>query len=194
MGRKIYSNTEQKPETIEQNKFQEILGLIVYCIVVIAVMFFVIKYVGQRTVVIGESMETTLQDGDNLITDKLTYRFTEPKRFDIVVFPFKDNKSQLLIKRIIGMPGETVQIIDGKVHINGYVLNESYGNELILSAGLAAEPITLGPDEYFVLGDNRNNSQDSRFESVGNIKRSDLIGRAWARIWPLNGISLLKHQ
>ena len=110
------------------------------------------------------------------------------------IFPFKENKNQLLIKRIIGMPGETVQIIEGKVYINGYELNENYGNAIIESAGLASEPITLGEDEYFVLGDNRNNSQDSRFESVGNIKRSDLIGRAWVRIWPLNEISLLKHQ
>ncbi len=194
MGKKVYSNKNEEPKKIESNKIKDILGLIIYCIVVIAVMFFVIKYVGQRTVVIGESMENTLQDGDNLITDKLTYRFIDPKRFDIVVFPFKDNKNQLLIKRIIGLPGETVQIADGKVYINGYELNENYGNAIIESAGLAANPIVLGTDEYFVLGDNRNNSQDSRFESVGNIHRSDLIGRAWIRIWPLNEISLLKHQ
>lgn len=194
MGRKIYSNKKEKPERMAQNKIKDIIGLVLYCIIVIAIMFLVIKYVGQRTVVIGDSMETTLQDGDNLITDKLTYHFVDPKRYDIVVFPFKENTSQLLIKRIIGMPGETVQIIDGKVHINGYELAETYGNELIESPGLASEPITLGEDEYFVLGDNRNNSQDSRFESVGNIHRSDLIGRAWVRIWPLNEISLLKHQ
>ena len=194
MGKKIYSDEKEKPEKIESNKIKDVLDLVLYCVVVIAIMFLVIKYVGQRTVVIGDSMETTLQDGDNLITDKLTYHFVEPKRFDIVVFPFKENKNQLLIKRIIGMPGETVQIIEGKVYINGYELNENYGNAIIESAGLASEPITLGEDEYFVLGDNRNNSQDSRFESVGNIKRSDLIGRAWVRIWPLNEISLLKHQ
>lgn len=194
MGKKIYSSRKEKPEKIEQNKIKDILGLILYCIVVVAIMFLVIKYVGQRTVVIGDSMESTLQDGDNLITDKLTYHFVDPKRYDIVVFPFKDNTSQLLIKRIIGMPGETVQIIDGKIHINGYELDEDYGNAVMESAGLASEPITLGNDEYFVLGDNRNNSQDSRFESVGNIHRSDLIGRAWVRIWPLDGISLLKHQ
>ena len=194
MGKKIYSSKKEKPEKIEQNKIKDILGLILYCIVVVAIMFLVIKYVGQRTVVIGDSMESTLQDGDNLITDKLTYHFVDPKRYDIVVFPFKDNTSQLLIKRIMGMPGETVQIIDGKIHINGYELDEDYGNAVMESAGLASEPITLGNDEYFVLGDNRNNSQDSRFESVGNIHRSDLIGRAWVRIWPLDGISLLKHQ
>ena len=194
MGKKIYSDEKEKPEKIESNKIKDVLGLVLYCVVVIAIMFLVIKYVGQRTVVIGDSMETTLQDGDNLITDKLTYHFVEPKRFDIVVFPFKENKNQLLIKRIIGMPGETVQIIEGKVYINGYELNENYGNAIIESAGLASEPITLGEDEYFVLGDNRNNSQDSRFESVGNIKRSDLIGRSWVRILTLNEISLLKHQ
>ena len=141
MGEKIYSNKTEEPQKIKSNKIKEILGLVLYCVIVIAVMFLVIKYVGQRTVVIGDSMENTLQDGDNLITDKLTYRFIEPKRFDIVVFPFKDNKNQLLIKRIIGLPGETVQIMNGKVYINEYELNENYGNAIIESAGLAANPI-----------------------------------------------------
>ena len=139
-------------------------------------------------------MQTTLSDGDNLITDKITYRFRDPKRFDIVVFPFKENTSKLLIKRIIGMPGETVQIKNGKVYINGYELQENYGIAVMNDAGLASEPILLGEDEYFVLGDNRNNSQDSRFSSVGNVSRSDLIGRAWVRLWPLDKICLLKHQ
>ena len=153
-----------------------------------------IKFVGQRTIVIGDSMNPTLEDGENLITDKITYRFKEPKRFDIIVFPQKANTSKLLIKRIIGMPGETVEIKDGRVYINGYELNETYGNEVMKDGGLAANAITLGPNEYFVLGDNRNNSQDSRFASVGNIQRSDIIGRAWLRIWPLDRVTLLKHQ
>lgn len=168
--------------------------MVVYFLIVVAVMVFVVKFIGQRTVVIGDSMQTTLSDGDNLITDKITYRFKDPKRFDIVVFPFKENTSKLLIKRIIGMPGETVQIKNGKVYINGYELQENYGNEIMNDAGIASEPILLGEDEYFVLGDNRNNSQDSRFSSVGNVSRSDLIGRAWVRIWPLDKICLLKHQ
>lgn len=194
MDTKINSNETDNLCPDKTNKYKEFIGLISYCLVVVCLMFFLIKYVGQRTVVIGDSMETTLQDGDNLITDKLTYRFSDPKRFDIVVFPYKDNTNQLLIKRIIGLPNETIQIIGGKIYVDGSELIEEYGKEIIESAGLAADPITLGPDEYFVLGDNRNNSQDSRFASVGNIYRSDLIGRAWVRIWPLNGISLLKHQ
>lgn len=105
MRKKIYSDKDKKPEKIEQNKAKEIAGLVIYCLIVIAAMFLIIKYVGQRTVVMGHSMEPTLQDSDNLITDKITYRFRDPKRFDIIVFPFKDNRATLLIKRIVGMPG-----------------------------------------------------------------------------------------
>ena len=194
MSRKVYSNKKTKPEKIETDKVKDIIGMVVYFLIVVAVMVFVVKFIGQRTVVIGDSMQTTLSDGDNLITDKITYRFRDPKRFDIVVFPFKENTSKLLIKRIIGMPGETVQIKNGKVYINGYELQENYGNAVMNDAGIASEPILLGEDEYFVLGDNRNNSQDSRFSSVGNVSRSDLIGRAWVRLWPLDKICLLKHQ
>ncbi|WP_418474605.1 signal peptidase I [Frisingicoccus sp.] len=194
MRKKIYSDKDKKPEKIEQNKAKEIAGLVIYCLIVIAAMFLIIKYVGQRTVVMGHSMEPTLQDSDNLITDKITYRFRDPKRFDIIVFPFKDNRATLLIKRIVGMPGETVQVIDGNVYVNGYVLEDNYGNAVMTDPGLAADPVVLKEDEYFVLGDNRNNSTDSRFESVGNIHRSEIIGRAWLRVWPLNKLSLLKHQ
>ena len=171
MSRKVYSNKKTKPEKIETDKVKDIIGMVVYFLIVVAVMVFVVKFIGQRTVVIGDSMQTTLSDGDNLITDKITYRFRDPKRFDIVVFPFKENTSKLLIKRIIGMPGETVQIKNGKVYINGYELQENYGIAVMNDAGLASEPILLGEDEYFVLGDNRNNSQDSRFSSVGNVSR-----------------------
>ncbi len=91
------------------------------------------------------------------------------------------------MKRIIGLPGETVQIdLSGNIYINGEILEEDYGLEPINFPGLAQDPITLGEDEYFVLGDNRNNSSDSRDPSVGNIKRDDIMGKAWVRIWPLN--------
>ena len=93
------------------------------------------------------------------------------------------------------MPGETVQIDEnGNIYINGELLEENYGAETIQNPGRAAKPITLGDDEYFVMGDNRNNSKDSRSEEVGNVKRSQIIGRAWLRIWPLNKFGLLKHQ
>lgn len=174
---------------------KEILSTSLYLLVVLVVTWLVIHFVGQRTQVQGESMEPTLHDGDNLIVDKITYRFNDPKRFDIIVFPFRYKENTYYIKRIIGLPGETVQITnDGKIYINQEELKEGYGKEVILDPGNAYTPITLGEDEYFVLGDNRNNSSDSRSSSVGIIQRDDIIGRAWVRIWPFSKFGVLKHQ
>ena len=181
--------TEEKP-----NVMRELLGMLVYVGIVLAITFLIITFVGQRTHVSGESMENTLDDGDQLIVDKLTYRFHDPERFDIIVFPFRYKDNTYYIKRIIGLPGETVQIADGEIYINVEVLEESYGREVMQDAGLAAEPITLGDDEYFVLGDNRNYSSDSRDPSVALIHRKEIIGRAWLRIWPLDSFGILKHQ
>jgi signal peptidase I len=166
-------------------------------VVVFGLTYLVIHYVGQRTEVSGSSMESTLSDGDNLIVDKITYRFRDPERFDIIVFPFQYEEDTYYIKRIIGLPGETVQIDQqGVIYINGEELEESYGREIIDAdkLGLAAEPITLGEDEYFVLGDNRNASSDSRDPSVANIKKKDIVGRAWLRIYPFSKFGLIKHK
>lgn len=180
---------EKKPGMI-----REILGFLVYVAVVVGITFFIITFIGQRTYVSGSSMESTLSHGDNLIVDKITYRFADPKRYDIIVFPFRYEENTYYIKRIIGLPGETIQIQDGSIYIDGEILKESYGREVMKSAGLAAEPIELGEDEYFVLGDNRNDSTDSREPNVGVIHRDEIIGRAWVRIWPLDKIGVLKHQ
>lgn len=176
---------------------KELLSTGLYLLFVLCVTYLVIAFVGQRTEVDGESMEPTLSNGDNLIVDKLTYRFKDPERFDIIVFPFQYQEDTYYIKRIIGMPGETVQIDEqGNIYIDGEILQESYGREVIRpeNIGVAREPIVLGEDEYFVMGDNRNNSSDSRMEIVGNIHREDIIGRAWVRIWPLEDFGVLKHQ
>jgi signal peptidase I len=174
---------------------KEILSTSVYLLVVLIATYLVVHYVGQRTEVVGGSMENTLQSGDNLIVDKITYRFKNPSRYDIIVFPALYDKDTYLIKRIIGLPGETVYIDgDGIIYINGEALDENYGKEVITSAGRAAQSITLGEDEYFVMGDNRNNSTDSRDPSVGNVHRKDILGRAWFRIWPLEKIGMLTHQ
>lgn len=174
---------------------KEILSTSMYLLVVLCLTYVVIHFVGQRTQVDGSSMEPTLSHNDNLIVDKLTYRFNEPKRFDIIVFPFQYSEDTFYIKRIIGLPGETIYIDDeGNIYINDELLEEDYGKETILSAGRAYEPIILAEDEYFVMGDNRNNSSDSRDPSVGNIHRDKIIGRAWVRIWPFHKFGILKHQ
>lgn len=176
---------------------RELLNTAIYLLCVLGAVWLVITFVGQRTEVEGASMENTLHNGDNLIVDKLSYRFHDPERFDIIVFPFQFQDNTYYIKRIIGLPGETVQIMDdGSIYINGEKLEENYGMEVIKpeTIGRAAEPIELGDDEFFVMGDNRNNSSDSRTDMVGNIKRENIIGKAWLRIWPVSDFGVLQHQ
>jgi len=174
---------------------KEILSTSIYLLLVLCAAYLIVTYVGQRTQVSGGSMENTLSNEDHLLVDKISYRFTAPERFDIIVFPFQYDKETYYIKRIIGMPGETVRIDEeGNIYINEELLEEDYGREVIENPGRAIEPIELGDDEYFVMGDNRNNSSDSRDPSVGNIHRDDIIGRAFIRIWPLSKFGILKHQ
>ena len=186
---------EDIPEQFEKKKsrVREAMYFILYLAVVAGICYVIVTFVGQRTVVSGTSMIPTLQDGDNLITDKISYRFRDPERYDIIVLRV-ESQHENFIKRVIGLPGETVQIVGGRVYINGELLeSDVYGNELMISAGRASQPITLGENEYFVLGDNRNGSADSRLEEVGNVDKSRIIGRAFVRIWPLSQFGLLKH-
>ncbi len=173
--------------------------ILVFC-VVIAFFFasFVTNYVAHQTTVEGESMEPTLADGDTVIIQRMSYYFSEPERFDVVVFPvtYDDpaENNTYYIKRVIGMPGESVQIIDGSVYIDGEKLeDDKYALSDILDAGIASSPVVLGKDQYFVMGDNRNMSTDSRNSYVGLVNRRDIIGEAWICTWPLNHFGSLKR-
>ena len=180
---------------MKKSVIKEILSTSIYLLCVLIVTYLIIHYVGQRTEVQGSSMEPTLQNADNLIVDKISYRVREPQRFDIIVFPFQFEEDTYYIKRIIGMTGEKVRIDwEGTVYIDGEALEEGYGLEVIQDPGRAVDEIELGEDEYFVLGDNRNNSTASRAELVGNIHKDDIIGRAWVRIYPFEKFGKLKHQ
>lgn len=174
---------------------KEILSTSMYILFVLCAVYLVIHFVGQRTQVQGSSMEPKLSNEDNLIVDKISYRFHDPERFDIVVFPFRYEENTFYIKRVIGLPGETVRIDEkGNILINGEILEESYGKEVIQSPGRAYEDIVLADDEYFLMGDNRNNSTDSRDPSVGNVRRDEIVGRAWLRIWPLDQVGFIEHR
>ncbi len=182
-----------KPEG--KGKLREVLSFFLYIAAIFFLTFLIIHFVGQRTQVSGSSMEHTLSDGDNLIVDKISYRFHSPERFDIIVFPYLHEEDTYYIKRIIALPGETVQIDDdGNIYIDGEKLEESYGFEAMVDPGIAAEPITLGEDEYFVLGDNRNGSSDSRDPDVGVILGENIVGRAWVRIYPFDRVGFLGHD
>lgn len=191
-GRK-YKGRKKRKEKV--NIVRELYYLAIYIGVVIIVCFLIITFIGERTTVVGDSMIPTLHDGDNLWIDKISYRFTDPKRFDVIIFPPRNNSEKIYIKRIIGLPGETVQIDEsGNILINGKILVEDYGYERIEEdrRGIASSPITLGKDEYFVLGDNRNNSEDSRRSIVGNVKKKEIIGKAVFRLSPLSKFGKIK--
>lgn len=159
---------------------------------VIAAAYFLTKFAVEKTTVPDSSMEITLQKDDSIIIDKLTYKFRDPKRFEVIVFSLSESSSSTYsIKRIIGLPGETVKISDGDVYINGEPLYEPMIVDKMFIPGLADEEIELDEDEYFVLGDNRNYSNDSRFAEIGNVTAESVIGRAFIRTNGFNFVNKL---
>lgn len=162
---------------------KEVLAWIIQIALTVLLAFTFVYFIGLRTSAVGQSMADTIYSGDNILVNRFIYAVTDPKPNDIVVFkPNGNEKSHLYIKRVIGVPGDTVQIINGIVYVNGEVFSEAVSVSSIEEAGIAAEPITLQKDEYFVLGDNRNNSEDSRFANIGNVKKEYIIGKVWFRI------------
>lgn len=162
-----------------------------FFLVVLAITYILVNYVVQKTVVHNVSMNETLYDGDNIIMDKISYITGEPERFDIICFKSYSEKD-LLIKRIIGLPGETVRILAGTIYINGEELKDVKGLEPPENPGKAADLITLSDDEYFVLGDNRVESVDSRYVEVGNVRRKDILGKASYIIYPFDRMGKIK--
>ena len=156
---------------------------IVDIIVVIALALTLTYFFGTRVHMNGNSMTPTLQNADRLLLNRTKGTLKEFERYDIVVYYLADPDS-VYLKRILGLPGETVQIIDGLVYINGEKLQESPKLSAYISSGIAADPVTLLEGEYFVIGENADASLDSRFNDVGNIRAEHMLGTVWFRYAP----------
>lgn len=158
-----------------------------YLFVLVFILYLAPTFLMEKIVVDGTSMQQTLQDGDHVLIEKVSRYFEGPERFDIIVFTKKAaKKEKVYIKRIIGMPGDKIQIVGDVIFINDQAIPENYGSDSMLYAGIAAEPLILAEDEYFVLGDHRSISADSRSESVGVVKKSEIDGVVIGRIYPFS--------
>ena len=156
-----------------------------YLLILLTILVLVPRFVLEKVLIDGESMENSLFDGENILIEKVSRYFGGPNRFDVIVFHKQDGaQKRTYVKRVIGLPGETIQIIGDTIFINGEPIEENFGKDPMVYAGLAAEPLVLGEDEYFVLGDNRTISADSRNTRIGVVKRSELDGVAFLRIYP----------
>jgi signal peptidase I len=162
----------------------EILKIVIISLaIIVPIRYFLI----QPFFVKGASMEPNFLDGDYLIIDEISYRFEAPQRGEVIIFRYPLDPSQFFIKRVIGLPKENVKVQDGEVFINGNMLDESKYLQGVETAGNVE--VKLGDDEYFVLGDNRNASSDSR--KWGEVDKKFIIGRAWLRAWPFNRLGAL---
>lgn len=176
----------------DNNNLRHIVNWFVDIVVVIAFAWFLVYAYGTQIMIAGHSMTPLLASSDVVLMDRLTYDFGSPARFDVVVFQREDQKMN--VKRVIGLPGETVQIKNDEIYINGGKLMEPAGLGRVSLAGLAEKPIKLGDDEYFLLGDNRDSSEDSRFSNIGSVSGSQIQGKVWFRVLPIAKLELIRSK
>lgn len=170
----------QKKKRLDPRTLKDIMELLVGGAVAVFLAFVLVFSIGMRTSVIGDSMEPALHNGQEILMNRILYRISKPKRGDVVVFlPNGNQNSHFYVKRVVGLPGETVQIKEGNVYIDGVLLEENELFDKIADPGIAQNELLLSGDEFFVLGDNRNSSEDSRSGNIGAVKKDDIIGKAW---------------
>jgi len=173
--------------------FLDIIQVVVFSV---AIFLFIYLLILQPHKIKGNSMQPNFPDGEFLLTDKVTYRFREPERGDVIVFKPPGSQGEEFIKRIIGLPGEKVSLSNGSIFINGLKLNEvDYLDPSVLTLGISflteGNQITVSDESYFVAGDNRPHSSDSR--AFGPIEKSSITGRAWVVYWPVSEIGFIQE-
>lgn len=170
----------QKKKRLDPRLLKDVMELLVGGAVAVFLAFVLVFSIGMRTSVIGDSMEPALHNGQEILMNRILYRISTPRRGDVVVFlPNGNQNTHFYVKRVVGLPGETVQIREGNVYIDGVLLEENELFDKIVDPGIAQNELLLESDEFFVLGDNRNSSEDSRSGNIGAVKKDDIIGKAW---------------
>lgn len=183
-GLQFYQKEKKINSSLLKDIFEMMIGTFVVVFLAVALTYFV----GMRTSVIGDSMEPALSNGQEILINRFLYKLSSPKRGDVVVFlPNGNQNTHYYVKRIIGLPGETIQIINGKVYIDGELLEEDERFDKMIDPGIAGNEMTLAGNEYFVLGDNRNSSEDSRSGNIGPIEKNTIIGKAWFHLKDTEG-------
>ena len=188
------SSTSKEPAAKEKDSTaKELFQWLIAILAAVAIALFVDNFLIVNAQIPSGSMENTIMTGDRVVGNRLSYLTKDPERYDVIIFKYPDDESQLFIKRIIGLPGETVEIRDGHIYIDGSSepLEDVETKEYMVGN---YGPYTVPEGCYFVMGDNRNDSMDSRDPSVGVLHKSELVGRAWVRIWPLSKFGILRHQ
>ena len=170
----------EKKKRVSKDMVREILVTIFYCFAAVLLAFVLVFLVGMKISVIGVSMEPALYNGQEIFINRFIYKLFKPGRGDIIAFlPNGNQNSHYYLKRVVGLPGERIQIIGGYVYIDGELLDEGDTYDKISDPGIAENEVILGSDEYFVLGDNRNSSEDSRSGNIGPVKKETIAGKAW---------------
>lgn len=192
--RKFIEKSNWKEKLKNVRRYLPVVGSWIFKIALVLLFAFVyVWYFGQKVSTVGDSMKPVLENGDVVLVNRIVYNATKPKRGDVIVFKPKGNESShYYIKRIVGLPNETIEIIENSIFVDGEKLEEEYVTTDIDDVGIVTEKMTLGSDEYFVLGDDRMNSEDSRNADVGNVKRSYIYGKAWFVVSPRKNIGFIK--
>ncbi len=162
---------------------RDIFEMTVGAVIAVFLAFVIVFSVGMKTSIVGDSMEPGLVSGQEILINRIVYRLSAPDRGDVIVFlPNGNQNAHYYVKRVVGLPGETIQIREGRVYVDGALLAEDESYDSMADAGIAENELTLAADEYFVLGDNRNSSEDSRSGNIGAVRRDNIIGKAWFRL------------
>ena len=191
--RRRYRSSYERDEFDFGDFFTSVGQWAISIFVVVIVGYSIVTFGIQSVTMVGQSMEPVLTNQDVVLLNKRAYTFQEPKRYDIVAFKLKeDTDAYFNIKRIVGLPGETIQIKNGKIFVDGNVLTDLPFEDLIMTEGVALDGVTLGENEYLVIGYNCNNSEDSRYVNIGNISKKEISGKVIFRIAPRDAIGFIK--